>query len=210
MMLTSACAQSESPDTDQSPEATESPSPEPQGTFELQGIVLEALGSTQGSDADPDPAPTDSPNGEDGSEDDEDGSEDDGEDAPDDEAAQSGGAVIEGSAPGSLSIRLNAYSGEDTSCIFEEGDTITVAFTRATEFTPEGLSENARFPRNLRETNVDVRGMVVDEETCLLAADSVAELVEAEPSPTTEDDDDDESDSATESPSPSSTESEED
>lgn len=195
LLVASGCAESD-PGTDATPdEAVESPSPEPEGTFQLQGRILEAIGSSQGAAAEaaptPEASPTESP-------DDEADESDESDEA--DESDERG--VIEGSAPGSMSILVTSYSSENTSCVLEEGDTVTVAFTHATDFSPAELTESARFPRNLRETTVDVEGAVVDEESCLLAAESVGPQDEAEPSPAADGTDEDDEDAEDESPSP--------
>ncbi|MDQ4144476.1 MAG: hypothetical protein M3198_12165 [Actinomycetota bacterium] len=83
-----------------------------------------------------------------------------------------------------MAIRLTSYNSEGTSCIFQNGDTVVVSFSRTTNFTPSELRENERFPRNLRETNVNVQGRVMNEENCILVADSVAPQTQATPTPT--------------------------
>jgi len=186
LLLASACDGGEPVDTEETPaEETESPSPEP-AAFQLQGRVIEAVITVR---ATPEPTPTASPTGTPA-----------GTPSPDvtptptgtptptptgGETTPTPGGVVEQATPGSLSIRLTSYSGEGTSCQFGEDDTVVVAFTRATQFTPTELGTSDRFPRNLRETNVNVEGTVVDEERCILAAESVATQVPgATPTPT--------------------------
>ena len=169
MLIVSGCGEDEPAVTEDTPREPESPTPTPIGTFQLQGRIVETLGSTSDPAAAASPTPTGTPT------------------ATPTGAAQptpTERAEIERAAPGSMSIRLTSYSGEATSCIFEQGDTVVVAFTRATNFTPTELTANERFPRNLRETNVNVQGKVVDEENCVLSADSVAPQTQGQTSPT--------------------------
>ncbi len=197
MLAASSCGQDEPAVTEPEDEQEESPT---LGTFQLQGRILETLGSTEGSPtasptatstatptasptatstATPTASPTATPTG-----------------------AQPERAVIERGAPGSMSIRLSSYSAEGTSCTFQNGDTVVVALTRATNFTPSDLRENERFPRNLREVNVNVQGKVVNEENCILAADSVATQIQGQASPTPTGTAGQQSPTATASPSP--------
>ncbi len=186
LLLASACQADEPREIQETPaDETESPTPEPPGTFQLQGRVLEAIGSTE---ARPEPTPTASPTGTPAA------TPSPGESPTPTVAgatptpggpSPTPGAAIERGAPGFLSIRLTSYSGEATSCLFGEGDTVVVAFTRATQFTPPAVGTNERFPRNLRESNLNVQGTVADEENCILAANSIASQVQgATPTPT--------------------------
>ncbi len=68
--------------------------------------------------------------------------------------------------------------------MFREGDTIVVAFTRATQYAPVDLGTDDRFPRNLREMNVSVQGTVADEENCVLVAESISTQGARTPTPT--------------------------
>lgn len=188
ILLLPACAGDEEPtEPEETPtEAEESPSPTPLGTFQLQGRILETVASVEGPrpTASPSPTATASPTGSpspeaeetDGSEEDE-GSESEAEPTPE-------AVAIENGAPGALTVRLTSFTGEATTCNFEAGDTVAVAYTRATSFTPESLTANERFPRNLRETNVSVQGRILEEENCILVADAVGPQAQPSPSPT--------------------------
>jgi hypothetical protein len=195
MLVAAGCAQDE-PEVEETPEEVdESPTPEAAGTFQLQGRILETVASVEGeAAASPSPAasPTASPSPT--------GTETPEEEEPEETPAATAG--IERGAPGSMSIRLTSYTGEATDCSFNEGDTLAVAYTRTTTFTPADLTENARFPRNLRETNVNVQGTVLDEENCILVADSVGPQTQASPTVSPTPDGDEESPSP--SPSPTS------
>jgi guanyl-specific ribonuclease Sa len=144
-----------------------SPSPTAAPSFQLEGRVIQASGSVKANQATPSPAAT---------------------------ATASPGTTggpgthpasgIEQGAPGSLAVRLSSYSGENSDCVFAEGDTVVVFYSRASTFEPAGLIGNAGFPNNLRNANVVVAGRILDEELCLLAADSVATAAGVEASPT--------------------------
>jgi hypothetical protein len=184
LLLAAGCEQEEP--TEPTPEESPSPTPEVMGTFQLQGRVVEALASvaaTPGPGTTPTPAATPTPQ-----------ATPTGSPAATPPAtptvqatptptATPGAGAIEDGAPGSLSIRLTAFSGSDTTCSFQAGDTVVVAFTRATQYTPADLGTDDRFPRNLRETNVSVQGTVADEETCVLVAESVSTQAPGTPTP---------------------------
>lgn len=193
MLVAAGCAQDE-PEVEETPdEVEESPTPEVIGSFQLQGRILETVASV-GGEAAASPSPAGSPTGS---------PSPTGTGTPEEEEPEetpTATAAIERGAPGSMSIRLTSYTGEATACSFNEGDTLAVAYTRTTTFTPADLAENERFPRNLRETNVNVQGTVLDEDNCILVADSVGPQTQVSPTP--DDDDDDESPSP--SPSPAS------
>ena len=197
LLFASAC-DGEPADTEETPaEEVVSPSPEAPGTFELQGRVVEVLGSVEATPS-PGASPTGSPAATPSP-----GASPTGSPAatpspgvtptpagtpaatptPTGQATPAAGAIDNG-APGSLSIRLTAFSGQGTSCTFRQGDTIVVAFTRATQYTPVELETNERFPRNLREMNVSVQGTVADEENCVLVAESVSTQAPGTPTPT--------------------------
>jgi hypothetical protein len=182
LLTASACGgQEEEPAAIPSPTEVEE-TPEVTGTFELQGRILETLASVQATQASPGQSPTPtgtraasptgSPTG-----------------SPTSPTASPTGSPTEGGAiqrgaPGSMSIRLTSFSAEGSSCIFQQGDTVVVAFTKETSFTPTNLTEVERFPRNLRETNVTVSGTVVEAENCILSADSVTVQTQASPTGT--------------------------
>lgn len=201
LLVASACAGDEPEAAEETPtQAEESPSSDPLGTFQLQGRILETVASAEGDRPGASPSPTGSPAGTPAPE-----AEDEAETEDDAEATPTAEAVaIERGAPGSMSIRLSSYTGEATSCVFEEGDTVAVVYTSSTSFTPPELAENERFPSNLRETNVNVQGRVLDEESCILVADSVGPQIQGQAAPTPTGDSD-ESPSPTASPSPSPT-----
>jgi hypothetical protein len=183
LLFASAC-NGEPAEPEETPaEEVASPSPEPVGTFELQGRVVEALSSVEATPspgasptgspaATPSPGVTPTPAGTPAA-----------TPTPTGQATPAAGA-IENGAPGSLSIRLTAFSGQETGCTFRQGDTIVVAFTRATQYTPVELGTDERFPRSLREMNLSVRGTVADEENCVLVAESVSRQVPGTPTPT--------------------------
>ncbi len=200
LLLGSAC-DGEPTEPEETPaEEIESPSPEAPGTFQLQGRVVEVLGSVEATPrpgttptpgrspaATPSPEASPTPTGSPAATPSPEASPTPtGSPAatptPTGQATPAAGA-IENGAPGSLSIRLTAFSGQGTSCMFQEGDTIVVAFTRATQYTPVELGTNERFPRNLRETNVNVQGTVGDEENCVLVAESVSTQTPGTPTP---------------------------
>lgn len=206
ILLLPACAADEEPEEpDETPtEVEESPTPTPLGTFQLQGRILETLASVAGPRAEATPSPTASPTGSPtGSPSPEAEGTDaaaEGEEMGGDEEAESEAtptptvSAITNGAPGALTVRLTSFTGEATACAFEEGDTVAVAYTRATSFTPADVTANERFPRNLRETNVSVQGRILEEGNCILVADAVGPQAPASPSPT-----------ATASPSPTAT-----
>jgi hypothetical protein len=179
LLIASACGgQEEEPAAIPSPTEVEE-TPEVTGTFELQGRVLETLASVEATQATPGQSPTPtgtraaSPTG----------SPTTSPTASPTGSPTEGGAIQRG-APGSMSIRLTSFSAEGSSCIFQQGDTVVVAFTKETSFTPTNLTEVERFPRNLRETNVAVQGTVVEAENCILSADSVSVQTQASPTGT--------------------------
>lgn len=185
MLVASACAEDEPTVTEETPtEVEESPSPTPLGTFQLQGRILETVASVEGPRTGASPTPTGSPTGSPTPEAEETDGAEQGEEAESELTPTPEAASIEQGAPGSLSVRLTSFTGEATTCNFEEGDTVAVAYTRATSFTPADLTASERFPRNLRETNVNVQGRVLEEENCILVADSVGPQTQASPSPT--------------------------
>ena len=178
LLIASACGQEEEPTPIPSPTEVEE-TPEVTGTFELQGRVLETLASVEATQATPGQSPTPtgtreaSPTGS-----------PTGSPTASPTGSPTDGGAIQRGAPGSMSIRLTSFSAEGSSCIFQQGDTMVVAFTKETSFTPTNLTEVERFPRNLRETNVTVQGTVVEAENCILSADSVSVQTQGQASPT--------------------------
>jgi hypothetical protein len=186
MVLAAGCAQDEPEVEETTEEVEESPTPsEATGSFQLQGRILDTVASAR-RQAGTSPSPTGSPTGSPSRT---------GTMSPAGEEARETAGIEQG-APGSLAIRLIEFTGEGTNCTFEEGDTMAVAYTRATTFTPADLKQNARFPQNLRETDVSVEGIVLDEENCILVAESVGPRIQGSPTP---------DDEQSPSPSPSPT-----
>jgi hypothetical protein len=188
LLLGAGCEQEEPTEAEETPEESPSPSPEVMGTFQLQGRALEALasvaatpgpGTTPTPAATPTPQATPTPTGSPAAT----PSPTPTVQATPTPTGTPGAGAIQDGAPGSLSIRLTAFSGSDTTCSFQAGDTVVVAFTRATQYTPADLETNDRFPRNLRETNVSVQGTVADEESCVLIAESVSTQAPGTPTP---------------------------
>ncbi len=171
LLMASACDQEEEPAV--TPPPVEEETPEVTGTFELQGRVLETLASLEATQAQATPGRSPTPTGTPAA-----------SPTGSPTASPTGAGAIQRGAPGSMSIRLTSYSAEGTPCLFQQGDTVVVAFTKETSFTPTNLTEVDRFPRNLRETNVTVQGTVVEAENCILSADSVAVQTQAGASPT--------------------------
>ncbi len=203
-LIASACGgQEEEPAAIPTPTEVEE-TPEVTGTFELQGRVLETLASVEATQATPGQSPTPtgtraaSPTGSPT------GSPTTSPTASPTGSPTEGGAIQRG-APGSMSIRLTSFSAEGSSCIFQQGDTVVVAFTKETSFTPTNLTEVERFPRNLRETNVTVQGTVVEAENCILSADSVSVQTQASPTGTAAGGRTSPSPTRTASPSPTAT-----
>ncbi len=166
LLLTSACnrnAEVATPETPQEPSPTTSPS------FQLEGKVIEASGSAKAEQASPSPdATTTASPGV---------AEEEGQ-------TEEEGTAIEQASPGSLALRLSSYSGQESACVFSEGDTVVVLYTRASTFEPDDLTGDDRFPNNLVNSGVAVEGRVLEEETCVLVANSVSARDQGQPSPT--------------------------
>ncbi|MDQ4144330.1 MAG: hypothetical protein M3198_11415 [Actinomycetota bacterium] len=151
------------------PEATPPESPTARPSFQLEGTVIEASGSAAAGQASPSPTrrATGSP-------------------SPTETAAETPGAgtAIEQAAPGSIAIRLSSYSAPDTTCTFQEGDTVVVGYTRQTTFEPADITGNTRFPNNLANMTVSVAGEILHPENCVLSATSVTTQAQASPTAT--------------------------
>ena len=181
MLLLASCDRGA--DVEPEPQVTQeaSPSPTTPPSFQLDGRVLEASGSAEGGEAAASPAATAtatttptanttaSPGG-----------------VEDPAATTQPGATIEQAAPGSLALRVSASSGENTGCVFSEGDTVVVLFTRATSFQPGEVTQDEDFPNNLVNGDASIGGQVLDEQNCVLVSTSISvgEGDELEPTPT--------------------------
>ncbi|MBW3588703.1 MAG: hypothetical protein KY429_04730 [Actinobacteria bacterium] len=146
-------------------QATDTSEEEPkQATFELQGVVVEASGSAAlaGTRTETTQTPvTPSPTG------------DDEESTPSPEGSPTTvtTAVIERSAPGSIALKLTAFSIEESECLFSEGDVLVVPFTKSTNFEPADLTEVRGFPNNLQGLTVLISGTVLGDDCLLLATE---------------------------------------
>jgi hypothetical protein len=150
-------------------------------TFELEGSVVEASGSasvstttaaTPTTTASPTPTTTPTP------------------------IAKTTTTVVN-AAPGSIALKLTAFSTSGGPCDFKDDDVVVLAFTRNTSFKPEDITKDKTFPNNLQGGRLRVSGTVAGPrgDDCLLVAD-VVEVTVAAPSP---------SKSAAKTPSPTPT-----
>lgn len=182
LLLASAC--NGDPEVTSSPEASPAPSPAA-ASFQLEGTVIEASGSAKGSQGSASPkaaatasaASTTRPGAAASP-----GASASASAPPPEQPAQSGTAIEQG-APGSLALKLTAFSGGDT-CVFSPGDTVVVLYTRASAFEPGDVTSNDRFPNNLVNSGVSVAGKVLEKDTCVLVANSVSVNAQAQPGPT--------------------------
>jgi hypothetical protein len=92
--------------------------------------------------------------------------------------------VVVNAAPGSLALRLTSYTGTATQCLFNQGDTVVVVFTRQTTFDPADVTANKTFPNNLKGAQLSVSGPVLGLDKCILEASAVNVTVPPSPSPT--------------------------
>ncbi|MGH2810896.1 MAG: hypothetical protein ACRDIA_08440, partial [Actinomycetota bacterium] len=101
-------------------------------------------------------------------------------------AATPTGPSIERAAPGSIALKLRSYTSTPPGCTFNADDVIVVYFGRSTQFDPDSLLQNNKFPNNLQGVVVRITGEVLAVEgECFLAAATVSVTEEApSPSPT--------------------------
>ena len=134
-------------------------------TFELQGVVVEASGSAGVAASTETRAVTPSPTARD------EGDDEDSTSSPQGSPTTETTSVIARAAPGSIALKLTAFTIEESECVFSEGDVLMVAFTKSTNFDPADLVEARGFPNNLQGLSLLISGTVLGDECLLLATE---------------------------------------